>query len=81
MCPDRGLLRVADRDLASCPGLRRLDRASRSIVRTALLKERQHMFGTICRPGRQETVPGGIERAAAMDCNKTPVSHLWFSAS
>jgi hypothetical protein len=37
------------------------------------------MFGTIGRPSRQETVFGDIKRAAAMDCNKTPVAHGWFS--
>jgi hypothetical protein len=39
------------------------------------------MFGTICRPSRQETVLGDLKRATAMDCNKTPVSHMWFSAA
>jgi hypothetical protein len=37
---------------------------------------RQHVFRTIRRPSRQETVLGDIERATAMDSNKTPVSHM-----
>jgi hypothetical protein len=37
------------------------------------------MFGTICRPRRQETVLGDIKGSTAMDCNKTPVAHAWSS--
>jgi hypothetical protein len=79
MCSDGRLLCGADRDLASCPRPCNLDRTSRSIVGTALFKKGQHMFGTVGRPSRQETVFGDIKRAAAMDCNKTPVAHVWFS--
>ena len=76
MCSDCSFPCVADRGPASCPGLCHLDRALGSIVRTARVKQRQHVSGTICRPSRQETVFGEIKRATAMHCNKTPVAHI-----
>jgi hypothetical protein len=75
VCSERSFPRGADRDLASCPRLCRLDRTVRPIIGTALLKKRQHMVRTSGRPRRQETVSGDIKRAAAMDGNKTPVAH------
>jgi hypothetical protein len=79
MCSYGSLLRRTHRNLTSRPGPGNLDRAPRSIVGTVLFKERQHMFGTIGRPIRQETVIGDVKRATAMDGNETPVAHGWFS--
>jgi hypothetical protein len=72
---DGGLLCGADPDLAPCPRLSNLNRTPRPIVGTAFFKKRQNMFRAICRPNCQETVPGNIKGATAMDCNKTPITH------
>jgi hypothetical protein len=63
-------------DLASGPRPSNFDCPSRSIIGTARLKERQHMFRTIRGPCRQEPVLAKIQRPTAMDCNKAPVSHM-----
>src|SRR6266850_3407448 len=75
MGADGGFLCGADRDFASRPRFSSLDCLSRSIVRTALFKKRQHMLGTSRSPNRQKPVLGKLKRPAAMDCYKTPVAH------
>jgi hypothetical protein len=79
MSGNSSFLRCPDRDLAPRPRPCGLDRTPRSIIGIGLLEKRQKMFRTIRRPGCQETVPGKIEQAAAMDGDETPVTHTWAS--
>ena len=71
----RCFLRRANRDLAPRPRAPNRNRAARSLIQAANFKKRQNVLRAIRRPSRQTIMIGLFQRTAAMNRDKTTITH------